>query len=126
MKKVGITLSNKAFSLIEVVYAVFIFAYVIVGVFGLLSIALMSVRSTINETIVNNFQCSIAGLWDVAPRYFRTSADMSNQIDIPNIGKILLYGDKVFYLTNEGTITTNTSKAAIKVDYKTTDRKSVV
>ena len=109
----------KAFSLIEVVFALGIFASVVVGIYGLLAIALSSVKSVINESICNNFQASIIGLWDVAPRHLRTSSDPAAKIVIPNFGDITLFGDKVFYLTDRGTITDDLTKAVIKVDYKT-------
>jgi len=66
-----------------------------------------------------NFQASIIGLWDVAPRHLRTSSDPAAKIVIPNFGDIALFGDKVFYLTDRGTMTDDLTKAVIKVDYKT-------
>ena len=60
-------LSKNAFSLIEVVIALGIFAFCIVGIVGLLPIAANSVKSVSQETNANNIAESIAGFWQVAP-----------------------------------------------------------
>jgi len=60
-------LKNNAFSLIEVVIALGIFAFCIVGIVGLLPIAANSVKSVTQESNANNIAESIAGFWQVAP-----------------------------------------------------------
>lgn len=57
-----------AFSLIEVVIALGIFAFCIVGIVGLLPIAANSVKSVTLESNANNIAESIAGMWQVASR----------------------------------------------------------
>lgn len=59
--------SLRAFSLIEVVIALGIFAFSIVGIFSLLPVAMNSSQSVYNESSANNIAASIAGLWEVAP-----------------------------------------------------------
>jgi Tfp pilus assembly protein PilV len=56
-----------AFSLIEVVIALGLFAFCIVGIVGILPIAANSVKSVSQETNANNIAESIAGLWLVTP-----------------------------------------------------------
>jgi uncharacterized protein (TIGR02598 family) len=60
-------MKNSAFSLIEVVIALGIFAFCIVGIVGLLPIAANSVKSVSQETNANNIAESIAGMWAVVP-----------------------------------------------------------
>ena len=58
---------SPAFSLIEVVIAIGIFAFCIVGIVGLLPLAASSVKSVYQESNANNIAESIAGLWRVTP-----------------------------------------------------------
>ena len=60
-------LSRHAFSLIEVVIALGIFSFCIVGIFALLPVAMNSVHSVYNESNANNIAESLAGMWDVVP-----------------------------------------------------------
>ena len=60
-------LSRHAFSLIEVVIALGIFSFCIVGIFGLLPVAMNSVQSVYNESNANNISESLAGMWEVVP-----------------------------------------------------------
>ena len=62
-----------AFSLIEVVIALGIFAFCIVGIVGLLPIASNAVKSVTLESNANNIAESIAGFWQVAPLTSTTS-----------------------------------------------------
>jgi uncharacterized protein (TIGR02598 family) len=57
-----------AFSLIEVVIALGIFAFCIVGIVGLLPIASNAVKSVSQESNANNIAESISGIWQVAPQ----------------------------------------------------------
>jgi uncharacterized protein (TIGR02598 family) len=57
-----------AFSLIEVVIALGIFAFCIVGIVGLLPIAANAVKSVSQESNANNIAESISGIWQVAPQ----------------------------------------------------------
>ena len=59
--------SRHAFSLIEVVIALGIFSFCIVGIFGLLPVAMNSVQSVYNESNANNISESLAGMWEVVP-----------------------------------------------------------
>lgn len=56
-----------AFSLIEVVIALGIFAFCAVGIFGMLPVAMRSVQSVYNESNANNIAESLAGMWEVVP-----------------------------------------------------------
>ncbi len=103
---------KNSFSLIEVIVAVGIFASVIVSIFGLLSIALYSVRSVENETIANNFCETIFGIWDAFPREYR-----DQPIPIPYVGNFTLSQNRTFFLNENGMITNDSSKAALKVEY---------
>ncbi len=105
-------MNKKAFSLIEVIVAMSIFAYIIVSIFGLLSIALYSVRSVENETIANNFCETIFEIWDVFPREHRDQS-----IPIPYMGNFTLSQNRTFFLNENGAITDDSAKAAIKVEY---------
>lgn len=105
-------MNKKAFSIIEVIVAIGIFASVIVSIFGLLSIALYSVRSVENETIANNFCETIFGIWDVFPREHR-----DQHIPIPYMGNFTLSQNRTFFLNENGAITDDSAKAAIKVEY---------
>ena len=98
--------------MIEVIVAVGIFASVIVSIFGLLSIALYSVRSVENETIANNFSETIFGIWDAFPREYR-----DQPIPIPYVGNFTLSQNRTFFLNENGMITNDSSKAALKVEY---------
>jgi type II secretory pathway pseudopilin PulG len=108
--------SRKAFSIIEIVIALSLFGFCIVGIFGLLPIALNAVKSVQQEAVANNFWCSITGLWDVVKVDTR-----STPISIPIIGNFTLSQDRTFYLTEHGVITDDSSKGNIKVIYKLTD-----
>jgi uncharacterized protein (TIGR02598 family) len=58
--------NEDAFSLLEVVIALAIFAFCIVGIVGLLPVAMDATRTVSQETNVNNIAESIAGLWTVS------------------------------------------------------------
>jgi len=68
---------SKAFSLIEVVIALGIFAFCIVGIIGLLPIAANSVKSVSQESNANNIAESIAGFWQVAPSGSQTGGNFT-------------------------------------------------
>jgi uncharacterized protein (TIGR02598 family) len=57
--------SARAFSLVEVVVALGLFAFCIVAITGLLSVGLGSTRSVVNEGIAVNIATSIFGAWQV-------------------------------------------------------------
>ena len=107
-----INVKKDSFSLIEVIAALGIVASVIVSIFGLLSIALYSVRSVENETLANNFCETIFGIWDVFPREHRDQL-----IPIPYMGNFTLSQNRTFFLNENGAITDDSAKAAIKVEY---------
>ena len=56
-----------AFSLIEVVIALGLFSFCIIGIVGLLPIAANSTKSVSQESNANNIAESIAGMWQVVP-----------------------------------------------------------
>ena len=56
-----------AFSMIEVVIALGIFAFCAIAIFSLLPVAMNSVQSVYNESNANNIAESLAGMWEVVP-----------------------------------------------------------
>lgn len=67
----------RAFSLIEVVISIGIFAFCIVGIVGLLPIASNSVKSVSLESNANNIAESISGIWQVVSANSTTPVSVS-------------------------------------------------
>ena len=96
---------TKAFSLIEVVIALGIFSFCIVGIFGLLPVAMNSVQSVYNESNANNIAESLAGLWEVTPTTNTTISNTNFPLTNFYIGQSNLstnYFDDFGRQTNEG------------------------
>ena len=104
-------LSKNAFSLIEVVIALGIFAFCIVGIVGLLPIAANSVKSVSQETNANNIAESIAGFWQVAPIGSQTGGNFT-------MGNFTVgtTGNQTIYYNNFGTETAATD-ASLRLIY---------
>ena len=106
------SLSNKAFSLIEVVIALGIFAFCIVGIVGLLPIAANSVKSVSQESNANNIAESIAGMWQVASR---NSTITNSTFPLTN----LFIGTKLSTnYFNEFGQQTNSNSASLRMEYE--------
>jgi Tfp pilus assembly protein PilV len=104
-----------AFSLIEVVIALGLFTFCIVGIFGLLPIAANSVNSVHQESNANNIAESIAGIWQVTP----TNA---TPVSIPllgnrNMGNFTIgptaLDQKPYFYDNDGRITNQTASTLL-------------
>ena len=100
-----------AFSLIEVVIALGIFAFCIVGIVGLLPIAANSVKSVTQESNANNIAESISGFWQVAPLLATSSANFTmGNFSIGN-------GTQTINYTISGTEASSASDAALRLNY---------
>ena len=105
-----------AFSLIEVVIALGIFSFCIVGIVGLLPIATSSVQSVSNESNANNIAESIAGFWQVAP----SGASSGGNFTMGNF-TIGTTGNETFYYNNDGAIVENDTDASLRLLYDVQD-----
>jgi uncharacterized protein (TIGR02598 family) len=105
-------MKNTAFSLIEVVIALGIFAFCIVGIVGLLPIAANSAKSVSQESNANNIAESIAGMWQVASRN-STIANSNFPVTNLDIRPTALTN----YYFNEFGQATNSNSASLRVEY---------
>ena len=103
---------NLAFSLIEVVIALGLFTFCIVGIVGLLPIAANSVKSVSLESNANNIAESIAGMWQVASRN-STITNSSFPVTNWDIRPTALTN----YYFNEFGQETNSNSASLRVEY---------
>ena len=106
--------SNKkqAFSLIEVVIALGIFAFCIIGIVGLLPIAANAVKSVSQESNANNIAASISGFWQVAPLGSSTAGGNFTMGNF-TVGN----GTDTFYFDNNGTLVPTIAESTLKLDY---------
>ena len=102
----------KAFSLIEVVIALGIFAFCIVGIVGLLPIAANSVKSITQESNANNIAESIAGMWQVASR---NSTITNSTFLLTNLFIGTNFSTNYF---NEFGQQTNSNSASLRMEYE--------
>lgn len=105
-------MKNTAFSLIEVVIALGIFAFCIVGIVGLLPIAANSAKSVSQESNANNIAESIAGMWQVASRN-STIANSNFPVTNLDIRPTALTN----YYFNEFGQATNSNSASLRLEY---------
>ena len=114
-------MKNRAFSLIEVVIALGVFAFAIVGIFSLNVIALESARDVKNMTLCMNYTENTWEKWD-GFRLFRGTEFFANDkvIVVTETEAVKTVGQKTFYLTELGEETEDINEAVIKVDYETT------
>jgi uncharacterized protein (TIGR02598 family) len=110
---------HKAFSLIEVVIALGIFAFCIVGIVGLLPIASNAVKSVSQESNANNIAESIAGMWQVVS--FTNSTNYSTNITNANfpVTNLMIRSTPLNtnYYFNDFGQETNSNSAALKMEY---------
>jgi len=106
-------LKNNAFSLIEVVIALGIFAFCIVGIVGLLPIASNAVKSVSQESNANNIAESIAGFWQVAPLGSSTTGGNFTMGNF-TVGN----GTDTFYYDNNGAQVLTLAESSLKLDYE--------
>lgn len=101
-----------AFSLIEVVIALGIFAFCIVGIVGLLPIAANSVKSVSQESNANNIAESISGFWQVAQLGSSTTGGNFTMGNF-TVGN----GTDTFYYDNNGAQVPTIGESSLKLDY---------
>jgi uncharacterized protein (TIGR02598 family) len=104
---------HKAFSLIEVVIALGLFTFCIVGIVGLLPIAANSVKSVSQESNANNIAESISGFWQVAPS---TASTSGGNFTMGNF-TVGTTGNQTFYYNNDGSIVPNVTDASLRLVY---------
>ena len=107
-------LSKNAFSLIEVVIALGLFTFCIVGIVGLLPIAANSVKSVSQESNANNIAESIAGLWQVAPA---TNISIINS-NFPTTNLFIGSSNLSTNYFNEFGQETNSNNASLRMEYE--------
>ena len=105
-------LKSNAFSLIEVVIALGIFAFCIVGIVGLLPIAANAVKSVSQESNANNIAESIAGFWQVAPLGSSTTGGNFTMGNF-TVGSLT----DTFYYDNNGALVPSVDESSLKLDY---------
>jgi len=105
-------LKNNAFSLIEVVIALGIFAFCIVGIVGLLPIASNAVKSVSQESNANNIAESIAGFWQVAPLGSSTTGGNFTMGNF-TVGNFT----DTFYYDNNGAQVLTLAESSLKLNY---------
>lgn len=104
---------KNAFSLIEVVIALGIFSFCILGIVGLLPIAFNSVKSVSQESNANNIAESISGFWQVAPL---TSSTSGGNFTMGNF-TVGTTGSQTFYYNNDGSIVSSVNDASLRLLY---------
>ena len=104
--------TKQAFSLIEVVIALGIFAFCIVGIVGLLPIAANSAKSVSLESTANNIAESIAGFWQVAPIGSSTTGGNFTMGNF-TVGNLT----DTFYYDNNGAQVPTLGESSLELDY---------
>lgn len=104
-----------AFSLVETVIALGIFAFCIVAIVGLMPAGLNAVRSVSNENNAIHIASSIEGIWQVAPANSTVTYDKFpvNNFFIGNMTTTDFYFD-------EFGMQTNSSGASLRMTYNAT------
>jgi uncharacterized protein (TIGR02598 family) len=105
----------RAFSLVEVVISLGIFTFCAVGIFGLLPIALDSVRSVSQESNANNIAESIAGFWQIAPGNSTSTSGGNFSMGTFTVGTAETY---TFYYNNNSFEVPSEDNATLKLDYE--------
>ncbi len=105
---------TNAFSLVEVVISLGIFTFCAVGIFGLLPIALDSVRSVSQESNANNIAESIAGFWQIAPGNSTSTSGGNFSMGTFTVGSA---ATQTFYYNNSGFEVPSADNASLKLDY---------
>ena len=96
-------MKNRAFSLIEVVIALGVFAFAIVGIFSLNVIALESARDVKNMTLCMNHTENTWKNWDVFRLLRGTEFFANDKVTVvTETEAIKTVGFKTFYLTELG------------------------
>lgn len=103
------------FSLVEVVIALGIFSFCVVAIAGLLSVALNSTRSVVNEGAAANIAESIYGGWQAQTN---RSASLTVQNLFSNLPSISSDSSRTFYFNDMGQQLSDDRGAAFQVLYE--------
>ena len=113
-----------AFSLIEVVIALGIFSFAIVGIFALIPVSMNSVRSVSNEIRANEIAQTLFGIWEIAPSEMRTNTTDAIPISgmtSTNSGGVISFcignTNQEVYIDDNGYLISDTNAAIIKLQY---------
>ncbi len=107
---------TRAFSLVETVIALGIFAFCIVAIVGLMPVGLNAVRSVSNENNAIHIASSIEGIWEVAPA---NSTLSYAQFPVTNFYIGATNNSPPFYFNEFGEETTQAG-ASLKMTYNAT------
>lgn len=111
-------LPRAAFSLIEVVVALGLFSFCIIGIMGLLAVAMGSTRSVADESNAADIASSVAGLWEVAPTN-NTPVELSDSATNAPMGQFTIgAATSTFYYDADGRNLPNATGATLRMDYK--------
>lgn len=105
-----------AFSLIEVVVALGLFSFCIVGILALLAVAMGSARSVGDESNAVHIASSIAGIWEVAPLGEQVPLEDAN--GMVDMGEFTIGADnQELYYNGDGKQTGGAAGATLKLEY---------
>lgn len=109
--------ATRAFSLVEVVVALGLFAFCIVAITGLLSVGLRSTRSVVNEGGAVNIAASVLGAWEA-------QQNGASPLTVPglftNLPALSTSTSNNFFFDPSGVQVTGAVGAAFKMAYVTT------
>jgi uncharacterized protein (TIGR02598 family) len=105
--------SNRGFSLIEVVIALGIFTFCIIGIFGLLPVALNSVRSVKNTNNAMAIAGMIDSIWSGATPALISAA---SPVNFPGVGNFTIGSSSIYYFDDYGRMT-NSNSASLRLNY---------
>ena len=114
---------KNAFSLIEVVIALGIFSFAMVGIFALIPVSMNSIRSVSNEIRANEIAQTIFGIWDIAPSEMRTNAIDAIPIsgltttNVDGVTNFCIGVSQTVYCGDDGYLTRNNNKATMAIQY---------
>lgn len=106
-----------AFSLIEVVVALGLFSFCIVGILALFAVAVGSARSVGDESNAVHVASSIAGIWEVAP--LGSNVELKDSDATVDMGTFSLGADsQELYYDGDGKMTSGAPGASLKLEYE--------
>jgi uncharacterized protein (TIGR02598 family) len=109
-----------AFSLIETVIALGIFAFCIVGILGMLPVGMRAARAVSDESNAVNITSSVFGIWEMAPA---GTVVFPNEIFSQNGHSGIQVGQSAsntLYFNDEGIITPTFQSASLALTYAAT------
>lgn len=108
---------SSAFSLIEVVVALGLFSFCIVGILALFSVAVGSARSVGDESNAVHVASSIAGIWEVTP--LGTTVELKDTDATVDMGTFAIGADnQELYYNGDGKMTSGAAGASLKLEYE--------